>query len=113
METRLLWSWGWPTDSRAVRKGAETFLSGDTGAGSGLPLLCHCQPLALGADVTLSKDPGGEEGSWDISSPIRQQRQELENQNDLAMRRYVRARPCHILGAAVFQVPSRHKLTDW
>lgn len=58
METLLLWSWGWPADSRAVGKGAESFLSGDTGTGSGLPLFCHCQPLALGADVTPFKNPG-------------------------------------------------------
>lgn len=50
-----------PADSRAVGKGAETFLSGDTGTGLGLPLLCHCQPLALGYDVTLFKGPGEKE----------------------------------------------------
>lgn len=27
-----------------------------------MPLLCHCQPLALGADVTLFKDPEKKRG---------------------------------------------------
>lgn len=62
MEALLPQSWGWPADSRAVGKGAEAFLSGDTGAGLGLPLLCHCRPLAQGADVTLFRDPGEDKG---------------------------------------------------